>query len=71
MEVIRDASAGYGKRALHAEYNMDGSYVFVSVWDANKLLIYDTMTFALVGSIENVTTPTGIFGAWRVHVPGL
>ena len=71
VEVIRDASAGYGKRALHAEYNMDGSYVFVSVWDANKLLIYDTMTFALVGSIENVTTPTGIFGAWRVHVPGL
>lgn len=71
IKVIKDPNLGYGKRALHPEYTVDGKYVFVSVWDANKLLIFDATTFELVKVVDKVMTPTGIFGAWRVHIPGL
>lgn len=60
-------AAGYG-RAVHFEYNRQGTQVWVSIWgDASKpgetgeIVIYDDATLEEVARIPNLVTPTGKF----------
>jgi nitrite reductase (NO-forming)/hydroxylamine reductase len=57
----------YG-RAVHFEYNKDGTQVWVSLWgDASKpgetgeIVIYDDATLKEIARIPNLVTPTGKF----------
>jgi nitrite reductase (NO-forming)/hydroxylamine reductase len=61
----------YG-RAVHFEYNKDGTEIWVSVWgDASKpgetgeIVIYDDATLAEKGRIKNLITPTGKFNVYN------
>lgn len=63
--------SSYG-RAVHFEYNKDGTQVWVSVWgDASKpgevgeIVIYDDATLAEAGRIPNLITPTGKFNVYN------
>ncbi|TLN03401.1 nitrite reductase, partial [bacterium] len=64
-------AATYG-RAVHFEYNKQGSEVWVSIWgDASKpgetgeIVIYDDATLAEVARIPNLITPTGKFNVYN------
>jgi nitrite reductase (NO-forming) / hydroxylamine reductase len=61
----------YG-RAVHFEYNKDGTQVWVSLWgDASKpgetgeIVIYDDATLEEIGRIPNLITPTGKFNVYN------
>ena len=64
-------AASYG-RAVHFEYNKQGTEVWVSVWgDASKpgetgeIVIYDDATLAEKARIKNLITPTGKFNVYN------
>jgi protein NirF len=59
-----------GKAVLHMEFTPRGEAVWVSVRDANRIDIYDTMNFAKVGEIA-AAEPSGIFFTARAHRLGL
>ncbi len=59
--------ADYG-RAVHFEYNMDGTQVWVSVWGraddpgrTGEIVVYDDQTLEEIARIPNLVTPTGKF----------
>jgi len=61
----------YG-RAVHFEYNKDGTQVWVSLWgDAAKpgetgaIVVYDDATLEEVARIDNLITPTGKFNVYN------
>ena len=63
--------ATYG-RAVHFEYNKEGTEVWVSVWgDADKpgetgeIVIYDDETLEGEGPHPNLVTPTGKFNVYN------
>ncbi|MFC7045945.1 cytochrome D1 domain-containing protein [Halobacteriaceae archaeon GCM10025711] len=56
-----DTSQWGGKRAIHPEFTRDGSEVYISLWDAGKLLVFDSETAELKTQIEGFKTPTGKF----------
>lgn len=64
----------YG-RAVHMEYNRQGTEVWISVWgDASKpgetgeIVVYDDASLAEKARIENLNTPTGKFNVYNtVH----
>ncbi len=64
--------ANYG-RAVHFEYNADGTEVWVSVWgkiDApegqqGEIVIYDDATLEEIARIPNLPTPTGKFNVYN------
>lgn len=66
--------ASYG-RAVHMEYNKQGTEVWISVWgDASKpgetgeIVVYDDATLAEKARIEDLNTPTGKFNVYNtVH----
>ena len=53
-----------GKGILHMEFTPRGENVWLSARDDNKVLIYDTATFARLGEIA-VDSPSGIFFTTR------
>ncbi len=64
--------AGLYGRAVHFEYNRQGTQVWVSLWgDASKpgesgeIVIYDDATLEEVGRIKNLITPTGKFNVYN------
>ena len=59
-----------GPAVLHMEFAPRGAEVWVSVRDANKVLIYDTRSFAVLGEIP-AESPSGIFFTARAHRIGL
>ena len=59
-----------GPAALHMEFTPRGHEVWISVRDANKVMIYDTQTFEKLGEID-ATSPSGIFFTARAHKTGL
>ncbi len=67
-------AASYG-RAVHFEYNKQGTEVWVSIWgDASKpgevgeIVIYEDATLEEVARIPNLVTPTGKFNVYNtVH----
>lgn len=64
-------AAGYG-RAVHFEYNKQGTEVWVSIWgDASKpgevgeIVIYDDATLEELTRIPDLVTPTGKFNVFN------
>ncbi len=63
--------ADYG-RAVHFEYNKDGSEVWVSVWgnadqpgQTGEIVIYDDATLEEITRIPDLMTPTGKFNVYN------
>ncbi|MFB6084026.1 MAG: cytochrome D1 domain-containing protein [Halorientalis sp.] len=52
-------------RALHPEHSRDGSKIFVSLWDAGKIVVLDSTTGEHIDTIDGLTTPTGEFTGYR------
>lgn len=67
-------AADYG-RAVHFEYNMDGTEVWVSIWgtadqpgQTGEIVIYNDETLEEVARIKDLITPTGKFNVFNtVH----
>ncbi len=59
-----------GKAVLHMEFTPRGEQVWVSVRDADKVVIYDTATLQPVKELP-VMKPSGIFLTARAHKTGL
>jgi len=59
-----------GPATLHMEFTPRGHEVWISVRDANKVMIYDTRTFEKLGEIDAIS-PSGIFFTARAHKTGL
>jgi nitrite reductase (NO-forming)/hydroxylamine reductase len=64
-------AADYG-RAVHFEYNREGTQVWVSVWGradqpgkTGELVIYDDKTLKEVARVPNLVTPTGKFNVYN------
>ncbi len=52
-------------RATHPEFSRDGSKVFVSLWDAGKIVVLDSETGEHLDTIHGLKTPTGKFTGFR------
>ncbi len=59
-----------GPAVLHMEFTPRGNEVWISVRDANKVVIYNTQTFEKVGEFA-AQSPSGIFFTARAHHIGL
>lgn len=59
-----------GKAVLHMEFTPRGEQVWVSVRDADKVVVYDTATLQPVKELP-VMKPSGIFLTARAHKTGL
>lgn len=67
-------AADYG-RAVHFEYNKDGTQVWVSIWGTadtpgktGEIVIYDDATLEEIARIPDLITPTGKFNVYNtVH----
>ncbi|RJP52528.1 MAG: nitrite reductase [Anaerolineaceae bacterium] len=64
-------SADYG-RAVHFEYNKDGTQVWVSIWGTadqpgktGEIVVYDDATLEEVTRIKDLVTPTGKFNVYN------
>jgi len=54
-----------GQLTLHPELTVDGDYVYIADWTGEVVRVYDAHTFALVATLDGLTTPTGIFNSSR------
>ncbi len=59
-----------GPAVLHMEFTPRGHEVWVSVRDADKVIIYDARTFKKLGQLA-LRKPSGIFFSARAHRTGL
>ncbi len=59
-----------GPAVLHMEFTPRGHEVWLSVRDANKVMVYDTQTFKKLREID-ADSPSGIFFTARAHKTGL
>ncbi len=59
-----------GRGVLHIEFTPRGEHAWLSARDDNKVLVYDSETFALVGELA-LDSPSGIFFTHRAHRTGL
>jgi len=64
-------AASYG-RAVHFEYNQDGTEVWVSIWgnadvpgEVGEIVVYDDKTLEEIARIPNLVTPTGKFNVFN------
>jgi len=67
-EVVKTITPGPG--VLHMEFAPRGAHVWVSVRDADKLVVYDTRSHAPLREIT-AKSPSGIFFTARAHRIGL
>ncbi len=67
-EIIHEFKPG--PAVLHMEFTPRGHEVWISVRDANKVMVYDTQTFEKLREIE-ADSPSGIFFTARAHRMGL
>lgn len=67
-EVVKTLEPG--KAVLHMEFAPRGAEVWISVRDEDKVVVYDTKTFAKKAEIA-AKAPSGIFFTARAHQPGL
>ena len=74
-EVYRCWEVGTYGRAVHFEFNKDGTQVWVSLWgDASKpgetgeIVVYEDATLTEIARIKDLVTPTGKFNVYNtVH----
>jgi len=59
-----------GKTVLHMEFTDAGDEVWVSARDDDRVVIYDTASFARVAALP-AQSPSGIFFAWRAQRIGM
>lgn len=59
-----------GPAVLHMEFTPRGREVWVSVRDADKVMVYDTQTYKKIKEIS-AESPSGIFFTARAHKTGL
>ncbi len=59
-----------GRRIYHMDFTPRGSHVLVSANGENKLLLVNASTHEIEDSVQ-LTSPSGIFGAWRAFRIGL
>lgn len=53
-------------RAVHMEFNMDGSEVWVSDWDPNgAVIVLDSTTLTEIRRFTGLPTPTGKFNVFN------
>ena len=53
-------------RAVHMEFNMDGSEVWVSDWDSDgAVIVLDSQTLEELGRFVGLPTPTGKFNVYN------
>ncbi len=67
-EIIHEFKPG--PAVLHMEFTPRGHEVWISVRDANKVMVYDTQTFEKLREID-ADSPSGIFFTARAHRMGL
>ncbi|WP_457649334.1 cytochrome D1 domain-containing protein [Profundibacter sp.] len=67
-KVVKEIATG--PATLHMEFAPRGNEVWISVRDENKVKIYDTHTYELIGEID-AQSPSGIFFTARAHRTGL
>ena len=60
LEIVETLQLG--ERSIHPEFTHDAKYVYVSAWNEDKAIIYDTNTLEVVAECET-KTPTGISNA--------
>jgi len=58
-----------GKAVLHMEFTPRGEHVWISARDDNRVVIYDTASFARIGEIA-AEAPSGIFFTSRAGRTG-
>jgi protein NirF len=68
LRVVRHLEPGPG--VMHLEFTPRGEALWLSVRDADKLLVYDTATYQPIASIP-ADKPSGIFFTHRAHRTGL
>ncbi|MFP5505104.1 MAG: cytochrome D1 domain-containing protein [Gammaproteobacteria bacterium] len=68
LSVVRTFAPG--KAILHLEFTPRGEAVWLSVRDEDRIDIYDTASFARIGSLP-ADKPSGIFFTHRAHEIGL
>jgi len=59
-----------GKTVLHMEFNDAGDEVWISARDDDRVVVYDTATFARLAVLP-AKSPSGIFFAWRAKRIGM
>jgi protein NirF len=59
-----------GKTVLHMEFNDAGSEVWISARDDDRVIVYETASFARVATLP-AKSPSGIFFAWRAKKIGM
>jgi protein NirF len=59
-----------GKTVLHMEFSDAGDEVWISARDDDRVVVYDTATFARVAVLP-AKSPSGIFFAWRAKKIGM
>ncbi|WP_226479509.1 cytochrome D1 domain-containing protein [Natrinema amylolyticum] len=69
VSTVIDTSEWAEGRSLHPGFTRDGNHVYVSCWDAGKLLVFDSATGAFTAEIDGVETPTGTFLGDRATEP--
>ena len=53
-------------KAVHFEFNMNGSEVWVSDWDANgAVIVLDSTSLTEIRRFTGLTTPTGKFNVYN------
>lgn len=71
-EVAKCWEIGTYGRAVHFEYNKDGTQIWVSLWgsantpgETGAIVVYDDATLEEVARIDNLITPTGKFNVYN------
>jgi protein NirF len=59
-----------GKTVLHMEFNDAGDEVWISARDDDRVVVYDTASFARIAALP-AKSPSGIFFAWRAKKIGM
>jgi protein NirF len=68
LAVVRTLQPG--KTVLHMEFNDTGDEVWISARDDDRVVVYDTATFARIAALP-AKSPSGIFFAWRAKKIGM
>lgn len=65
LEVVRTVTPSPGKTAAHVEFDRNGRFALVSVWEMDgALVVYDAATFTEVKRIP-MSRPSGKYNVWN------
>jgi protein NirF len=59
-----------GRTVLHMEFSAGGEEVWVSARDDDRVVVYDTASFARLADVP-AKSPSGIFFEWRAKKIGM